>query len=106
MSALLSTSLSICETDFLDNLLGLFKQYCWNNFLHSEVEKCLHSIFPYSNEPPEAKTNDNAGNVAKENTGAGDETNSGLDGQPSDQPKASASTPSDIQIHVSFNIFK
>ncbi|XP_073841608.1 phosphatase 6 regulatory subunit 1-like protein fmt isoform X2 [Musca autumnalis] len=36
---------AICETDFFDILLTLFKEYRWNNFLHSEVEKCLHTIF-------------------------------------------------------------
>ncbi|XP_061394874.1 serine/threonine-protein phosphatase 6 regulatory subunit 3 [Musca vetustissima] len=36
---------AICETDFFDILLTLFKEYPWNNFLHSEVEKCLHTIF-------------------------------------------------------------
>lgn len=26
-------------------LLNFFKEYCWNNFLHEEVEKCLEHIF-------------------------------------------------------------
>lgn len=26
-------------------LLDYFKEYCWNNFLHSELEKALHLVF-------------------------------------------------------------
>ncbi|KAL5292567.1 PPP6R2 family protein [Megaselia abdita] len=38
---------AICKTDFMVTLLNFFKEYCWNNFLHEEVEKCLEHIFYY-----------------------------------------------------------
>lgn len=38
-------SLSICATDYFGLLLDYFKEYCWNNFLHSEMEKALHMVF-------------------------------------------------------------
>lgn len=28
-------------------LLNFFKEYCWNNFLHEEVEKCLEHVFSH-----------------------------------------------------------
>ncbi|XP_034481011.1 serine/threonine-protein phosphatase 6 regulatory subunit 3 isoform X2 [Drosophila innubila] len=36
---------AICATDYFDLLLDYFKEYCWNNFLHSEMEKALHMVF-------------------------------------------------------------
>uniref|UniRef100_A0A1I8M876 SIT4 phosphatase-associated protein n=1 Tax=Musca domestica TaxID=7370 RepID=A0A1I8M876_MUSDO len=47
---------AICETDFFDILLTLFREYRWNNFLHTEVEKCLHTIF-YNSSPNNANNN-------------------------------------------------
>lgn len=36
---------SICATEYFSLLLDYFKEYCWNNFLHSELEKALHLVF-------------------------------------------------------------
>lgn len=36
---------AICEIDFFNILLKLFKEYCWNNFLHNQVKKCLVFAF-------------------------------------------------------------
>ncbi|KAH8379019.1 hypothetical protein KR009_002695 [Drosophila setifemur] len=36
---------AICATEYFSLLLEYFKQYCWNNFLHSELEKALHVVF-------------------------------------------------------------
>ncbi|XP_017102591.2 serine/threonine-protein phosphatase 6 regulatory subunit 3 [Drosophila bipectinata] len=36
---------AICATEYFSLLLEYFKQYCWNNFLHSELEKALHLVF-------------------------------------------------------------
>lgn len=47
----------ICETEYFNTLLKLFKQYSWNNFLHSEVDKCLGYVFACSDQ------NDNEKNV-------------------------------------------
>jgi len=35
----------ICATEYFSLLLEFFKQYCWNNFLHTEMEKALHVVF-------------------------------------------------------------
>lgn len=48
---------AICETEYFNTLLKLFKQYSWNNFLHSEVDKCLGYVFACSDQ------NDNEKNV-------------------------------------------
>lgn len=37
--------LSICATEYFSLLLDYFKEYCWNNFLHSELEKALNLVF-------------------------------------------------------------
>ncbi|KAH8234835.1 hypothetical protein KR032_003794 [Drosophila birchii] len=36
---------AICATEYFSLLLEYFKQYCWNNFLHTELEKALHLVF-------------------------------------------------------------
>ncbi|EDV51119.1 serine/threonine-protein phosphatase 6 regulatory subunit 3 [Drosophila erecta] len=36
---------AICATEYFSLLLDFFKQYCWNNFLHTEMEKALHVVF-------------------------------------------------------------
>ncbi|KAH8266072.1 hypothetical protein KR038_002157 [Drosophila bunnanda] len=36
---------AICSTEYFSLLLEYFKQYCWNNFLHTELEKALHLVF-------------------------------------------------------------
>ncbi|XP_017122133.1 serine/threonine-protein phosphatase 6 regulatory subunit 3 [Drosophila elegans] len=36
---------AICATEYFSLLLEFFKQYCWNNFLHTEMEKALHVVF-------------------------------------------------------------
>ncbi|KMY97887.1 serine/threonine-protein phosphatase 6 regulatory subunit 3 isoform X1 [Drosophila simulans] len=36
---------AICATEYFSLLLDFFKQYCWNNFLHTETEKALNVVF-------------------------------------------------------------
>ncbi|EDV95682.1 serine/threonine-protein phosphatase 6 regulatory subunit 3 [Drosophila grimshawi] len=36
---------AICATDYFALLLNYFKEYCWNNFLHSELEKAMNLVF-------------------------------------------------------------
>ncbi|XP_055374163.1 serine/threonine-protein phosphatase 6 regulatory subunit 3-B [Condylostylus longicornis] len=55
---------AICKTDLFNTLLKLFKEYCWNNFLHSEVEKCLKIVF--SNNNNNIKKNNQANSLQKQ----------------------------------------
>ncbi|XP_065361645.1 serine/threonine-protein phosphatase 6 regulatory subunit 3 isoform X2 [Calliphora vicina] len=109
---------AVCETDFLDILLSLFKEYCWNNFLHSEVEKSLHTIFPQS-AVSNANTNNNTtlindGSKDNKDNNKTNDLNELLDavldnvkletGLDEDDTKTSDnSTPSAIQIHAIVN---
>ncbi|GBP97701.1 hypothetical protein EVAR_69959_1, partial [Eumeta japonica] len=82
----------------------------WN---HREVEKCLHSIFPYSDISPKATANNKAAqaasNVAKESPHANsplddhikpiNDVNFTIDAVTTEQSKPPTSYPSDIQIH-------
>lgn len=44
---------SICEIDYFDTLLKLFKEYCWNNFLHNQVKRVLVFAIRKFDEQPE-----------------------------------------------------
>ncbi|KNC33937.1 hypothetical protein FF38_03525 [Lucilia cuprina] len=99
---------AICETDFFDILLSLFKEYCWNNFLHSEVEKCLHFIFPYA-AVPNSNTNNNSTHVSdgsKDNKNGVNEFKVEVDNTKTTTPTTTTtanSTPSPIQTHAIVN---
>lgn len=34
---------SLSQTQLFNILLKLFKQYCWNNFLHKQVKSCIQA---------------------------------------------------------------
>ncbi|XP_055840706.1 serine/threonine-protein phosphatase 6 regulatory subunit 3 isoform X2 [Episyrphus balteatus] len=58
---------AICETDYFNTILALFKDYCWNNFLHSEVEKSLHIVFSPSRSNNNSSINNN-NNISTQTT--------------------------------------
>ncbi|XP_046878878.1 serine/threonine-protein phosphatase 6 regulatory subunit 2a isoform X1 [Hypomesus transpacificus] len=60
VAALLQTSApsicqELCQLSTMDLLLDLFFKYCWNNFLHFQVELCVASILSHA--VPEERLN-------------------------------------------------
>lgn len=97
---------SICETDFFDILLTLFREYRWNNFLHTEVEKCLHTIF-YNSSP------NNANNNTTQPTSNNSPKNADIkflddfmESLKTNEPELSNASKEHIRTHVGFEKYK